>query len=438
MPLLPSIETARNPFHRIHGEAFRTTCGQEYPNHEEALHHDLTRGQFGSGLLSRLCNSGWATAVRTIFGYPDIMSFDEQPTIGVEEEFLLVDAASGEPMAANRAVAREARDAGVDLQLELTSCQVETTTPTLARTAELAAELRRLRQIAARSAAAHGARLLAVGLPPSLPHGFPITDTARYRMIAERFGMIAREQGICGCHVHVAVPDREASIAVSNYLRPWLPLLLALTANSAIYRNAETGYASFRSVLWARWPSAGPPPYFESVDDYDATVQMLQDTGAILDEGMVYWDVRLSANFPTIEVRVADVPSTVAETVLLATMIRAAVMTALDDRRRGFTPGRLASGALRAAYWKAARDGLAGSAVDLSGSLRSAPTRELLAAFLERLRPALEALGEYRAATEQLARLVEVGNGAMHQIREWRQRNDIDDVIASAATSTLA
>lgn len=366
-----------------------------------------------------------------------MMSFDEHPTIGVEEEFLLVDAASGEPVAANRAVAREARDAGVELQLELTSCQVETTTPTLASTAELASELSRLRQIAARSAAAHGARLLAVGLPPSVPHGFPVTDTARYRRIAENFGMIAREQGICGCHVHVAVADREAAVAVSNYLRPWLPLLLALTANSAVYRNAETGYASFRSVLWARWPSAGPPPYFDSVDEYDAAVQMLLDTGAVLDEGMVYWDVRLSASFPTIEVRVADVPSTVAETVLLATLIRAAVMTALDDRRRGVTPDRLVSGALRAAYWKAARDGLAGRAVDLTGNLRSALTRELLAGFLERLRPALEALGEYRAAAEQLARLVEMGNGAIRQVRALRQRNDIDDVIAAAAALTL-
>jgi carboxylate-amine ligase len=366
------------------------------------------------------------------------MSFDEQPSMGVEEEFLLVDAASGEPVAANRAVAEEARKEGVELQLELTSCQVETTTSALGSSAELAAELSRLRQIAARSAAADGARLLAVALPPSVPHKFPVTDTARYRRIAENFGMLAHEQGICGCHVHVAVPGREAAIFVSNFLRPSLPLLLALTANSAIYRNAETGYASFRRILWARWPSAGPPPYFESIDDYEATVQMLLDTGAVLDKGMIYWDVRPSANFPTIEVRVSDVPSTVAETVLLATLIRAAVMTALEDWRRGVTPARLAPGALRAAYWKAARDGLAGRAVDLTGGLGSAPTRELLGRFLELLRPALEALGEYRAATEQLARLVEVGNGAMHQVRAWRQRHDVDDVIAAAAALTLA
>lgn len=223
----------------------------------------------------------------------------------------------------------------------MTTCQVETTTGvTGGGGAELREQLTRLRRIAAESAKACGVQLLAVALPPSVPHEFPMTDTPRYRRIAERFGMIAHEQGICGCHVHVEVPDRAAAVQVSNRLRPSLPLLLALAANSAVYRNTDTGYASWRSILWARRPSAGPPPYFASVDDYDSTVQMLIDAGAALDDAMIYWDVRPSSTYPTIEVRVADVPSTVAETVLLATLIRAAVMTALDAWRRGETPQR--------------------------------------------------------------------------------------------------
>ena len=195
------------------------------------------------------------------------------PTFGVEEEFLLVDPDTGEPVARNEAVARLAEARGVELQLELTSCQVETATDVANTSDELRTELTRLRRIAAEAAEADGARLLAVGLPPTVPHEFPITDKPRYRQIAERFGMIAHEQGICGCHVHVAVPDRDAAIQVGNRLRPWLPLLLALTANSAVYRNTDTGYASWRSILWQRWPSAGPPPQFESADEYDAVVQ---------------------------------------------------------------------------------------------------------------------------------------------------------------------
>jgi carboxylate-amine ligase len=359
------------------------------------------------------------------------------PTIGVEEEFLLVDPVTGEPVARNEAVARHAEARGAKLQLELTSCQVETTTDVVTTSDELRTELVRLRRIAAEAAEADGARLLAVGLPPTVPHKFPITDNRRYRRIAERFGMIAHEQGICGCHVHVAVPDREAAIRVSNRLRPWLPLLLAVTANSAVYRNTDTGYASWRSILWQRWPSAGPPPFFESPDEYDAVLRMLQDSGAMLDEGMVYWDVRPSANFPTIEVRVADVPATVAETVVLAALIRGAVMTALDDERRGEILAPLSSYALRAAYWRSARDGLDGHAVDLTESHASLPAAALLDGLVDRIRPALEAVGDYDLVRAELARISEHGNGAMRQRRAWQRRHDIADVLAEAAAATV-
>jgi carboxylate-amine ligase len=358
------------------------------------------------------------------------------PTVGVEEEFLLVDPDSGEPVARNRQVAGHASDHGIKLQLELTSCQVETTTGVTGGSAELRAELARLRRITAEAAEASGARLLAVAVPPTVPHEFPITDTPRYREIADKFGMVA-EEGICGCHVHIAVPTREAAIRVSNRLRPWLPLFLSLTANSAVYRNTDTRYASWRSVIWARWPSAGPPPHFDSVDEYDAVVRMLRHAGAILDNGMVYWDVRPSANFPTVEVRVADVPATVAETVLLATLIRASVMTALDRLRCDEGVPRIAPHALKAAYWKSARDGLDGHAIDLGESHATAPAPELLAGLVEYVRPALKAVGDYDMVRAELARIVEQGNGAMRQRRAWRRRGEVADVIEELATATL-
>ena len=359
------------------------------------------------------------------------------PTVGVEEEFLLVDPDTGEPVARNEAVARHADAQGVKLQLELTSCQVETTTDVAESTEDLRTELKRLRHVAAQAAEADGARLLAVGLPPTVPREFPITDNPRYRRIAERFGMIAHEQGICGCHVHVAVPDRDAAIRVSNRLRPWLPLLLAVTANSAIYRNTDTGYASWRSILWQRWPSAGPPPHFESADEYDAVLRMLLDSGAMLDDGMIYWDVRPSAKFPTIEVRVADVPATVAETVVLAALIRGAVMTALEADRRGESLAPLSPYALRAAYWKSARDGLDGHAVDLTQSHAPVPASELLNGLVDHCRPALEAVGDYDMVRAELARIAEDGNGAMRQRRAWQRGHDVADVLAEAAAATL-
>jgi carboxylate-amine ligase len=342
--------------------------------------------------------------------------------VGVEEEFLLVDPHSGAPVPKNSEVARLAAEQGVDLQLELTTCQVETATDVLATRSELLSEITRLRTAAAKAAEDCGAQLLAVGLPPTVPHEFPITDKPRYHAIAERFGMIAREQGICGCHVHVAVPDRDIAVHVCNRLRGWLPKLLALSANSAIYRNADTGYASWRSILWARWPSAGPPPHLASAAEYDAEIAMMQDAGAMLDDGMVYWDARPSANFPTVEVRVADVPSTAAETVLLATLIRAAVMTALDSIERGEPEPRIPEHVLRAAYWRSSRYGL----------------DEMGQTFVDELAPALEKLGEYEYVRTELQRVKSDGNGAVRQRRAWQRRGDVRDVLAEAAAATVS
>jgi carboxylate-amine ligase len=362
----------------------------------------------------------------------------ELPTVGVEEEFLLVDPQTGEPAPRNAAVATEAQRRGITLQLELSSCQVETTSSVATTAVELGEELTRLRRIAAEAAEAAGVQRLALGVPPVTPHEFPVSGTERYRRIGAEFGMIAHEQGICGCHVHVQVPDRAAAIQVSNWLRPWLPSFLALSANSALYRNADTGYASWRSILWSRWPAAGAPPFFTSLAEYDSTVAMLVDTDVILDQKMIYWDVRPSANFSTVEVRVADVPLTVAETVLVATLTRAAVMTALEAPVQREAIGRLPPGALRAAYWKAAHDGLPGRTVDLSYGRGSVSAREQLNTLVRRVRPALEALGEHDRVVDELHRITEQGNGAMRQLRAWRKRREVMDVITEAAAATLS
>lgn len=357
------------------------------------------------------------------------------PTVGVEEEFLLVDPRTGAPVAKNVEVARHAADRGLDLQLELSSCQVETNTEAMSSSSELLHEITKLRRAAAESAMKAGAALLAVGLPPTVPKAFPITDTARYRQIGDQFGMIAHEQGICGCHVHVEVPDREAAIAVSNRLRWWLPSMLALTANSAIYRNADSGHASWRNVLWGRWPSAGPPPHLESAAHYDDIVAMMLDAGVLLDDGMVYWDVRPSSKFPTVEVRVADVPSTPAETVLHATLIRASVMTALAEKERApMIPDHV----VRAAFWKAAKNGLTGALVDTTNGYVAAPAGQVLGNWVDLLKPALDELGDREWVVAEVDRILRDGNGAARQQRAWHRRKDVADVVAEAAAATLA
>ncbi len=355
------------------------------------------------------------------------------PTIGVEEEFILVDSHTGAPHVRNAAVAAAGTALGIDLQLELSQCQIETSTPVCARISDLDRELRRARSLAAAAAARSGTRLLATGVPVLGPLPRAITDTPRYRRMADGFGALA-EQVICGCHVHVCVPDRDTAVQVSNHLRPWLPALLPLTANSPISAGTDTGYASWRHILWARWPSAGPPPYFRSARDYDAAVATMLDCGSILDPAMVYWDVRLSAHLPTIEIRISDVPATVHETVLLAVLVRALVATAVSALDRGRLACPVGDDLLRAACWRAAHDGLTGHGIDPT-SQHLVPAARLLGRLLAHVRTALEDTGDYACTRAAVAGVLAHGNGAVHQ-RRALHTGTLADVVRTVAERT--
>jgi carboxylate-amine ligase len=361
---------------------------------------------------------------------------EERPTVGVEEEFFLVDPVAGTLVPRSLRVVDAARRLGADLDLELMSAQVETKTPVCSTMGEVRAHLLGMRAAAAAAAAQEGALLVAGGANVGDDRDPPLTDDPRYRRMADRFGPLAREHLVCGCHVHVGVPDREMAVQVSNHLRPWLPVLLALTANSAVHQGRDTGYASWRTVLWSRWPCSGPPPYFTSAEHYDSTVSTLVDAGVVLDEGMVYWDVRPSHHLPTVEVRVSDVASTVDEATLLAALVRALVATSARAVRAGEVALPVSAEVLRAAYWRAAHDGLTGTAVDVFTS-RPATPRELLAALLRHVRPQLEEFGERRQVENLLRRVLADGNGASWQRRAYAERHQVTDVVALAARRTV-
>lgn len=354
------------------------------------------------------------------------------PTVGVEEEFILVDQLTGHPVGRNRDVAAAAARRGLDLDLELTSCQVEVATSAYATGQELLAELRELRTVVAEAADEVGVAVIAAGVPPTVPDHFPITDTDRYRHIGQRFGMLAHEQGISGCHVHVGVSDRDTAVAVSNHLRHRLPILLALSANSPVYRDADTGHASWRSVLWSRWPASGPPPHLRSREHFEQLVSMFVASGAILDDHMVYWDIRPSDHLPTVEIRVGDVQSRADEAVVVATLVRALVMTAVHDIASDLAPPIVDSDVLAAAMWKAAHDGIDGDGIDV---VTQQPVSAIaqMESLVTDIRPALDALGEAALVEAALDRLRAEGNGATRR-RDWfAQKGTGRDIVESAA-----
>ncbi len=185
-----------------------------------------------------------------------------------------------------------------------------------------------------------------------------IGSDKRHRWLAEEFGLTTQEQLTCGCHIHVEVESDEEGVAVIDRVRPWLATLLALSANSPFWQTVDSGYSSYRSRVWARWPSAGPVEVFGSAERYHERVRAMLDTGVLLDEGMVYFDVRLSHRYPTVEFRAADVCLEADDTVLLAILVRGLVDTAAREWRAGDGAAPVGGSELRLASWRAARSGL--------------------------------------------------------------------------------
>ncbi|MDG4801356.1 glutamate--cysteine ligase [Micromonospora sp. WMMD980] len=360
-------------------------------------------------------------------------------TLGVEEEFLLLDPATGESMpVADRVRDALSGSAREQSRQEFRHSMVEMVTPVSPDLAALRDHLVALRRAAARAADAVGARLVAVGATPVCEAHRTVPDEQRYHDMSRRFGPVAHDPAVCGCHVHVGVPDRELAVQVCNHLRPWLPVVQALTTNSPLHDGRDTGHASWRSMQLERWPSIGPTPHFDSAADYDATVRDLITAGIMLDAAMVYWYARPSAAYPTVEVRVGDVCPTVDDTVLVAALVRALVATAIDEIGAGVTAPRIRDCLVAAAHWRAAHDGVDGELVDLRTG-RPRPAWDLVDDLIDTVAPALRRHGDLDLAVHEVDRLRRIGTGATRQRRIMADTDgDVRAVLEHLAAQTVA
>jgi glutamate---cysteine ligase / carboxylate-amine ligase len=359
-------------------------------------------------------------------------------SVGVEEELLLVEPETG--TAAPRAVqvVNEATSLrpGQPVEHEFKQEQVETSSSPCRQLDQLRAELAEHRAVARRSALEHEVDIAAIATSPGKLRPRATPD-ARYLRMVDEFGLLAREQLTCGQHIHVSVASRAEGVAVLDRIRNWLPALLALSANSPFWQQQDTGYASFRTVLWGRWPSAGPTELFGDEAGYDAAVQRLIEAGAALDDGMVYFDARLSANFPTVEIRVADVCTDVRDAVLLAGLARALVDTAHRQAVDGVPPAPIGIPLLRAGTWRAARWGTGADLVHpLTGRTESAWA--VIDELVERITPALRANGDLAEIEAGLDRIKQAGTGADRQRAAYAEAADLDAVVADAVRRSHA
>jgi carboxylate-amine ligase len=366
-------------------------------------------------------------------------------TLGIEEELLLLDPATRDVVPRAAHVLKEFREHGRgrqqaraatdELDQELFRHQLETRTDPTREVAEAFAQLVAARRTAGEAAGAVG---LAIGASAIVPLGGDqavVSPTDRYRDMVDTYGEIARTGGTCGMHVHVGVDSDEEGVGVLDRMAPWLPVLLALSANSPFAEGRDTGYASWRAQVWSRWPSAGPTERFGSVAGYRAVCRSLIDTGAARDEGMLYFDARLSATQPTVEVRICDVCADPAEAVVVAALVRGLVETAATSWADREPTWRVEW--LRAAQWRASRYGLGERLVHpTSGDLR--PAREVVEALISAVEPALDQAGDLDRVRVGLERAIHE-NGAARQRAAHARTGDVagvvDDLIARTELS---
>jgi carboxylate-amine ligase len=321
-------------------------------------------------------------------------------SVGVEEEVMILDAESLRPVAGVYTLVREAEGLALPgtLKTELHASVVELTTGVCADAGEAVAAVAALRAAADEIARANGMRIAAAGAHPlARPEDLPIVPEERYEEMIAHVGTSARRQGVNGLHVHVGVPSPDACHHALEGILPWLPLVLALSANSPYVAGVETGLLSNRAVALAELPRSGGPPAFRSYGEWEAWVERLVAIGVAADYTRIWWDVRPHPRLGTVEVRMPDQPTSVDRTAAFVALVRALVAAALDRPPRPFEPGR--RGDYQQNRWAALRFGMDAELIHPDGE-RAVPARELWDELRELLggQPELGALGEPEAA----------------------------------------
>ena len=356
-------------------------------------------------------------------------------TVGVEEEFFLLHADGSVADVAPQLLESLAGDSHV--QAEWMRYQVESASAVHVRLADLAAGLVGERAALAAAARRHGAYLVATGSPPfAVPGAAAVSAGTRYHRLVDSFPGITGEEVTCACQVHVGVPTRDQGVAVLNRIRGWLPALLALNGNSPLWVGRDSGWASYRYVVQKSWPTAIAPPLCRDADAYDERLARHLADGDALDVAGIYWFARLSARYPTVEIRIADTCLAVDDAVLLAGLCRGLVATALADHAAGRPCDGLSQELVSASLSSAARYGLGGSVID-PGTGRPTSALRLVGRMMTEIAPALEAGGDGPSVTALLQRRLRRGSGAATQ-RQLRRSRGIEAFVSAMADATVA
>jgi glutamate---cysteine ligase / carboxylate-amine ligase len=361
----------------------------------------------------------------------------EQFTLGIEEEFQIIDPETRELRSHVSEILDDGKTLlGEQVKPEIIQSMIEVGTGICKNIKEVRTDIINLRSILSSLVRKKGLVIVAAGTHPfSHWQDQKIFENARYEVIVEENQMIARSLLTFGLHVHVGISDPERAIQIMNAVRYMLPHALALSTSSPFWLGVHTGLRSYRSEVFTRMPRTGIPDQFDSNASFQRYVELLVETGCINDGKKIYWDVRPHPFFPTLEFRICDIPTRVDDTIAIAALFQALVAKVNKLLEQNLTFRLHHKMLIEENKWRAARYGLDGNMIDF-GKGREVPTRDLLRELLGFVDDVVDGLGS-REEIEHIHTILDRGTSADDQLRVWRETGDINAVVDHLIETTM-
>ncbi|MDT5059807.1 MAG: glutamate---cysteine ligase / carboxylate-amine ligase [Acidobacteriota bacterium] len=361
----------------------------------------------------------------------------EQFTLGIEEEFQIVDPQTRELRSRVTEFLDEGKMIlGEQIKPEMIQSMIEVGTGICKNIQEARADITRLRGIISKLARNKGLEIVAASTHPiSRWQDQQIFEDERYEVLVQELQAVARSLLIFGLHVHVGIADPERAIHIMNAARYFLPHVLALSTSSPFWVGLNTGLKSYRSEVFKQFPRTDIPDHFSSHSSFKNYVDLLVKTGCIDDGKKIWWDVRPHPYFPTLEFRICDIPTRVDDTIAIAALFQAIVakLNKLIEKNLGFRLYRRML--VQENKWRAVRWGLDGKMIDF-GKQKEVPVRDLILELLEFVDDVLDDLGS-RKEVEHVHTILQRGTSADEQLQVYRETNNLEAVVDRLIERTM-
>lgn len=359
-------------------------------------------------------------------------------TLGVEEEYMVVDPQTRELKSHEQKIVHEGHKIIKDkVKAEMHQAVVEVGTDICKDVEEAYKDVATLRGTISQIAGDLGLQMGASGTHPfSHWDSQLITDHVRYHQIVNELQEAARSNLIFGLHVHVGMEDRKMAIHIANSARYFLPHVYALSTNSPFWEGRTTGYKSFRTKVFDKFPRTGIPDYFESIEAYDNYVNLLIKTNCIDNAKKIWWDLRVHPFFNTVEFRICDVPMNIMDTIAIAALFQAICAKLYKLRSQNMNFIMYQRALLNENKWRAGRYGIDGTLIDF-GKETEVNTRLLVYELLEFVDDVVDELGS-RHAINYVHKILENGTGADRQLKVYKETNNLVSVVDYITTQFLA